>query len=483
MLAYNRLLLLVGLTAICLIFTLYSTVSHNRTNTDARLHVWTNHYLKASTAEDSNSPVRNVAPEPFVPFDPFPLKLDSLALPPPPRIFLSSSQAQFLGSAQVASTSNVASTTGLVPVLFGSHSESMSKTINAAPTKQPTSAGFFPFGIPSSSTSVKPRPTATFSDAVHDFQRPQAFTYPRTDLKLFKDYPAHNYVGKGNESTFAVYFCTRNSSMEDPYFAATLQLVWRMLWSDNSRSLKHPFTVFVAPFIAQEQRDMLAGAGALVRELDLLGWAPEVTVDARRRDAFSKINLWAQKDFAQIAALDSDAFPIRNIDSIFDEATPRICDLNKLATEDLAHSQKICDYTFAAVPVTSKKGALSTVNVGVMVLQPNEYMHQRLLRGYNHTESYDNRLAEQAFMNWAFAANGPFPVSFLPREYNGYFPQKQEMDTLKVIHEKLWVPDGMSKWTRDMWSQSWNEMIGFFDGRDFQLARGKDVEPLLEHHA
>lgn len=471
MLVSNRLVLLVGLAAVFLIVTFYSVPSQRLSEANGRLHSWSaahkdsavDTHTHAHTPTQAQTLDDDDLREPAVDFNPFPLSVDPLALPSRSALFASSSSpssSALTDAAAAASAASAASSTTIAAVVV---------------TTQPPKVDFFPFGIPVTTSTTKPKPTAIFTEAGHEFQRPQAFVYPKTNLKAFKQYPPHNYLGTGEENAFAAYLCTRDSSLTDPYFAATLQLVWRMLWSESARSLKHPFVVFVAPFIKQEQRDMLQGAGALVRELDLLAWEPEVTVDSRRRDAFSKINLWAQKDFHRIAALDSDIFPIRNIDDIFDAAQPRICDLNKLSAEDAQNSQGICDYTFAAVPVTSMKGMKEVVNVGVMVLQPNEYMHQRLLRGYNHTEAYDNRLAEQGFMNWAFAVNGPFPVTFLPREYNGYFPTESESETLRVLHEKLWAFDGMTNWTKGIWSQSWSDMNYFFDSKEFAIERKHDA--------
>lgn len=467
MLVSNRLVLLVVVLAtVFLVFTFHSVPSRQYSDANDRLYSWAAEHPEASISAEPKSVELddNDIRQPVVAFNPFPQTIDPLALPNPPTLFLSSSTA-------------VLPSLGFGSVVTSTGIPGAATSLRTIPqTSTTTTAEQFPFGIfPTASSSARPRPTAPFVESDYDFQKPMAFEYPKKDLHLFKDYPPHNYQGNGNESTFAAYLCTRNSSTEDPYFAATLQLVWRMLWAEGTKSLKYPFTVFVAPFIKQDQRDMLAGAGALVRELDLLPWEPEVTVDARRRDAFSKIHLWAQKDFSRIAALDSDIFPIKNIDDIFDKASQRICDLNKLATEDASNSQGICDYTFAAVPLTSKKGSKQTVNVGVMVLQPNEFMHQRLLRGYKHTESYDNHGAEQAFMNWAFATNGPFPVSFLPREYNGYFPTEDDKDKLKVLHEKLWAFDGVTQWTKGIWTEAWDDMVIYFDSKDFAAARKGDA--------
>ena len=69
---------------------------------------------------------------------------------------------------------------------------------------------------------------------------------------------------------FATFFATRSPSIFDPYFMSTVQNVYRILWDPRSRSNQYPMIVFVAPFVTQEQRDIFAAGGAIVRELDLV---------------------------------------------------------------------------------------------------------------------------------------------------------------------------------------------------------------------
>ena len=66
---------------------------------------------------------------------------------------------------------------------------------------------------------------------------------------------------------------TRNSSLRGPYFLAVHSFIDRILWSPRSQ-IQHayPFIVFVTDFITQKQRALLAGAGAIVRELKPLNW-------------------------------------------------------------------------------------------------------------------------------------------------------------------------------------------------------------------
>lgn len=65
------------------------------------------------------------------------------------------------------------------------------------------------------------------------------------------------------------------------------KMIWQMrrclkyVTNRSVRSEKYPFTIFVAPFIPQEQRDLLAAAGALVRELPTVDWHSTKLTDAR----------------------------------------------------------------------------------------------------------------------------------------------------------------------------------------------------------
>ena len=249
-----------------------------------------------------------------------------------------------------------------------------------------------------------------------------------------------------------------------------MQLVWRTQWSPFA-SKKYPFTVFVAPHIAQIQRDTLAGAGAIVRELDLIEWEPNVEgVMGRWKDLFSKLHMWNQTDFSRIAFLDCDAFPVKNIDDIFVVAEGQRCNKSALAGEDAEHADEICDYTFAGVEVA----AFHAINVGVVVLEPNVRMHQRLLRNYPKVDQYDNNMAEQAFLNWQFNQSSPFPTLYLDREWNGYFPQPDEEGKFYIVHEKLWAWDDIAPWLKKIWTDGWRDMVAFYDSRDFQSARAED---------
>lgn len=301
------------------------------------------------------------------------------------------------------------------------------------------------------------------------------YRIPKMNIAGLKQYAPHNDHGLG-QFAYATYLSTRNNSVHDPYFLSAQQLVYRLLWDPKSRSAFHPVIVFVAPFIPQEQRDILAAQGAIVRELDLVPWDPPPSEDgsmfpfARWKDLFSKLNIWGQTDFSRIVFLDLDAFPVQNLDSIFeDSVAPRQhCKPELLPAEDKAHEREICDYVFAGA------GLWDGINVGVVVLEPNRYMHERLLRESQDTTKFDNKMAEQAFLNYAFGKTGPFPPHEIGREWNGYYPQEGEAGLLKVVHEKLWIFGDLTGWTKNIFHDGWDEILALYESPQFELLRKQD---------
>ena len=177
--------------------------------------------------------------------------------------------------------------------------------------------------------------------------------------------------------------------------------------------------------------------------------------------------MWNQTQFSRIAFLDSDAFPVANIDDIFDISTPQNCVPERLEMEDLAHVKEICDYVFSGVEILNYK----EINGGVLVLAPNPAMHARLLRNSDKTDQFDNSMAEQAFLNWQFNPTGAFPTHFIPRAYNGFMPSPDEQNKLKIVHEKLWIFD---TWGAKIFDTTWTEMVQFYDGSTFMGLRKSD---------
>jgi alpha-N-acetylglucosamine transferase len=307
------------------------------------------------------------------------------------------------------------------------------------------------------------------------FQQDLSLPNPEFDIERLKTYKPINYDGSGRP-TFAAYMSTRNSTIHDPYFCGAQQLAYRLLWDPRSKSEKYPFTVFVAPFIPQDQRDLLAAAGANVVELPTVNWHSTALTDARWRDLFSKLNVWNQTDFSRVALLDTDAFPLENIDAIFDEEQSPELECNRELLNDDDRNDplldEMCKYVYAGVhdPGLGYK----QVNGGVYVLKPSQAMHGHLLREMAK-DQFDDHLAEQAFLNVAFRWDGPFPAVDMGRTWNGFIPQENEEGKLKIIHDKLWVLERMTdrnlSWAVHYFNDTWDDMLKLYESDEFETLR------------
>ncbi|PVI01542.1 glycosyltransferase family 8 protein [Periconia macrospinosa] len=320
-------------------------------------------------------------------------------------------------------------------------------------------------------------PSPSSFHAEYPFQNDLPINLPTTNLKLFSNHAPHNYKSEGqNTYAYATFMATRNPSVKDPYYLAIHSLIHRLLWSDRSSSAKYPFIVFVADFVTQEQRDLLSGAGAVVRELQPLEWKPNVPgVQARWKDLFAKLNMWNETDFTRILFLDADAFPLGKIDDMFETAPLQQCKSAKITDDDkLLDGTPVCEpYVFAGVPQQPFNATDPNINVGSMVFSPSKHMHQRLLQNYVKTDRYDCLMAEQAFLNWQFNPNGAFPPTKLEREWGGFFPDETEEGKLKVVHEKIWS-QGESSWMSREWNRGWRELENFYESEGFAKMRGVD---------
>ncbi|PSN72311.1 nucleotide-diphospho-sugar transferase [Corynespora cassiicola Philippines] len=331
---------------------------------------------------------------------------------------------------------------------------------------------------PSGNLQVPPSPANTPPfEAEFIFQQDLELDLPVELLRELSSHAPRNYrPGVFGTNAYATFMATRNPSVKDPYFLAIHSLVYRVLWSPRSRTEKHPFVVFVGDFVTQEQRELLSGAGALVRELAPLEWTPKVEgVQRRWKDLFAKLNMWKETDFSRILFLDADAFPVANIDSMFDAAQSQDCIESRLQPDDaLVDGTQVCEpYVFAGVPQDPFNETDVNINVGGMVFAPSERMHQRLIQNYVKTDNYNSLMAEQAFLNWQFNQNGAFPAGILEREYNGFFPQENEEGQFKVVHEKLWTEE--RSWMKEEWHTQWQEMLSFYSSEEF-LAQRKSQE-------
>lgn len=301
---------------------------------------------------------------------------------------------------------------------------------------------------------------------------------PQRDFARYAHLPPLNHEEK-SKYAFATLLCTRKSNIHDPYFAATQSLVYRLLWS--SYASKYPFVVFVCPFTPKSQRDILLGQGAFVRELPLLNDVVpfEKLEVARWADQFTKLNMWNATEFKKIVFMDSDVFPVKNLDHYFEVSEDRLCKADRLMhsgsiTKELSAEDvsSICRYSFAAVDWYGVK----EINGGMFIFNPNQQMHTRLLEFARHPESFDSSRMEQGLLSAAFAAETPFPIQWLDMAFNPsnlWVEDPGNANRSMVVHQKLWVPLIVDSHPtlRHMWDLGWMTLCRFYDSQIFVDAR------------
>jgi len=362
-----------------------------------------------------------------------------------------------------------------VPVEKTSHLDELSKidASDAPPLMKPTKGD--------SSKESDWKPEFAFQN---DLKDPD----PKRDFSAFASYPAHNYDPDGRPAyAYSTFMSTRNPSIHDPYFMAVESLIYRVLWAPDSKTARYPFIAFVADFVTKEQRDRLAGAGAIVRELAPVPWNPNADdIQHRWMDLFAKLNMWNQTDFDRLIFLDADAFPTTNIDEMFELAPLQDCKPELLTPDDYfkdgsnSCSGDASQYIFAGVPHNPSNRTNPNVNVGSMVITPSVTMHKRLMDNYRKYDRYETHMAEQAFLNWMFSPESAFPCVELERKWGAFFPQPDEEGKLNVVHEKIWMniwndkDADLHKWLRRLWTEEWNAMVKFYDSEEFVKQRMAD---------
>jgi inositol 3-alpha-galactosyltransferase len=302
---------------------------------------------------------------------------------------------------------------------------------------------------------------------------------PRLDFTSLSNYPANN-IDEPSKFAFATFYCSRNPDMRGPYFESTQSLIWRLLWT--SYRSKYPIIVYVCPFIPERNRRIFRGQGAIVKEIELLDdIIPDEAISTRRWiDVLSKLNIWREVEWKRIAFLDSDAFPITNIDDIFDLVPEQQCKKEKLSPEDKAvvengeGGEDMCNYVYSGVWQFTP----DNINAGMLVFKPNLDMHAKLIRAAKSTEDYNVQDMEQGVLKSknAFAADGPFPVNVLPAIWNAdpdYYKSHRDEGTeapegpLKILHVKMWnrMWGSVGNMTdlNVMWDLDWMEMCRFYD--------------------
>lgn len=246
----------------------------------------------------------------------------------------------------------------------------------------------------------------------------------------------------------------------------------------------------MCPFIPEKIRLTFRGQGAIVKEIELLDdiIPDEAIVTKRWIDVLSKLNLWKEVEWKRMVFLDADAFPLQNIDEIFEMVPPQQCNRMALSPEDKAvvengvGGEEMCDYVYAGVP----QFTTDNINAGMLIIKPNLDMHAKLIKAARLTDDYKVEDMEQGVLKSknAFAFDGPFPVHKLPQIWNAlpeyyieYLAKGKEATDgkVKILHAKMWnrVWGTWNNLTHlnDMWDLDWMHMCRFFDGGDFVQAR------------
>jgi inositol 3-alpha-galactosyltransferase len=307
---------------------------------------------------------------------------------------------------------------------------------------------------------------------------------PRRDFTSLLKYPPQN-INEPIKYAYATLYCSRTPDIQGPYFQAAQQIIWRLLWTPY-RS-KYPVIVYVCPFIPEGHRKILRGQGAIIKEIGLLDdiIPNEALLHQRWMDVMSKLNLWGEVEWTKIVFLDLDAFPIANMDELFDLVPMQRCITEKLSKEDRAvvengkGGDEMCNYIFAGV----KQYETFVVNAGVMLLTPNLDMHARLLRGARRTDEYVMADVEQGVLmaNVGFGLDSAFPTYYIEQKWNGFLDDYKifvEQNAaavggdLRVVHAKAWDQQlGQDHPLRLMWNRDWMDMCRFYDGNLFPKAR------------
>lgn len=305
------------------------------------------------------------------------------------------------------------------------------------------------------------------------------YDLPGFNTSKLKNYPPHNYKGRGRP-TFATFYASHDATNRDPYFIATLQVIYRLLWDPKTRSDQYPVTVFVPDFVRQDHCDYFTAAGAIVRTVDLIEFQAEGTkgVSARFKDQFSKLELWRQTDYSRIAFMDCDAFALRPCDDMFDPSVSpeQTCRSELLDPADQPYAADMCDYVFSA-----HEAAPDGINGGVLILKPDQHMYERLRREMRNTTGWNTYNMEQAFLSYAFdREQSPFPVHGIDRKWNAFDRDFEEGVDVHILHDKMWAHYFENNtWQDKNYKDVWASMLHLYNSTAFVELREKDKEAAL----
>lgn len=345
--------------------------------------------------------------------------------------------------------------------------------------------------VDATSESLPEAPSATHADSTTTsdesgynpdkwfFQGDIDYPLPQFDIAKLRKYPPHNYKGPGNDA-YAAFYTSRNASMQEPYFLATLEIIYRLLWAPDTKS-QHPVVVFVASHISDAQRGIFQAMGAIVREVEKRPFAPNADttslVAERLRDVFAKLEMWTQTDFSRLVYLDSDAFPLINIDLLLtDVVVPtQKCNQTLVSQRDMENASGACNYVMGATHEMT-----GMLNAGVMVLKPSRDMYSILMREYHDGSNFDNGFVEQALLSYVFRQDGPFPPTVLNEEWNGSPIVRDQGKSLFILHAKIWSSvmwyySEPGYWAAPIWDNTWKSLSQLLGSSEFEKMRAQDA--------
>ncbi|TLD37730.1 Copper-transporting ATPase [Venturia nashicola] len=227
---------------------------------------------------------------------------------------------------------------------------------------------------------------------------------------------------------YATFFSTRvdNDTVQDDYFTAVRVLTYQLLHHPETRTkLNIPLLILVAPHVSEYKRQVLVGEGATIVPVEL--FLPENNTfspaDARYRDQFCKIRLFAMTQYDRILYMDTDMLLTKSIDGIWDEPSAQQLRSTILNNETLIKADEAPlppTYLFTGVsdagggshpfpPVEGKD-----INGGFWMMRPDATLFDYYRSIMDIPNRFDSTFMEQAMLTYAHRRDGPMPWTAFP---------------------------------------------------------------------
>ena len=204
----------------------------------------------------------------------------------------------------------------------------------------------------------------------------------------------------------------------------------------------HPLVVMVTDGIDADCRQVLAGDGCLVREVQPLRPADDGVdgyANARFAEVWTKLAVWGLTDIERVVFLDADMLVTRNMDELFALDLPDgtiaachacRCNPNRIASYPADWTPANCFYSYCrGVEHTSEPGVVGNyLNGGFLVLTPDAAVFadmRSVLAGLADLSRYP--FAEQDFLN-EYYRDRWLPMPYV---YNA-------LKTLPFQHPTMW---------------------------------------------